>query len=369
MSYPERKSIYTEIETLRGRPLISFFTSLRPAAVGQMGGDAISEFVKQLNEIAPNEKRIDLLIVSFGGDPTVAWRIISMLRERFDNVGVLLPFAAFSAATLLALGADEIIMHPFSNLGPVDPQLSYERRIPSQPNQTERVNFGAEDLRHFIDFLRSDVGITDQEQMEKAFELICKDVGAIQIGISKRSSYLALSLGEKLLTLHMKDQNKVKAIAEALNRSFYHHGYPLGRSEAKEIGLNVKEPPEELEKLMWQIWEDIENEMEVRKPFNPLEIVFNDPTAANLLAPVPQVKIPANLPKPVMDQIIQNLLQQINVIEVPPIEYRLFYAAIESIRCRSRFESINKILACRMPDMNITLNDMRISSGYTFYKD
>ncbi len=369
MPYLERKQLYTQIEALRERPLISFFTSLRPFATGSMAGDSISEFIKQLNEIPKNETRVDILIVSLGGDPMVSWRVISMLRERFKTIGVLLPYAAFSAATLLALGADEIIMHPFSNLGPVDPQLSYERRVPGQPSQTERVNFGAEDLRHFMDYMRSDVGITDQEQMEKAFELICKDVGAIQIGISKRSSYLALSLGEKLLTLHMGDQNKVKAIAEALNKSFYHHGYPLGRNEAKGIGLKVKEPPEELEKLMWQVWEDIEAEMECKKPFNPLEVILNDPKAANLLAPVPQVQIPANLPKEIMEKVIQNVLQQINVIQIEPIDYKLFIASLESTRCRSTFEVVNKLLACRMPDMNISYNDLKVSSGYTFYKD
>jgi hypothetical protein len=369
MPYPERKQLYTQIETLRERPLISFFTSLRPSASGSMATDSISEFIKQLNEIPKNETRIDLLIVSLGGDPMVSWRIISMLRERFKTIGVLLPFAAFSAATLLALGADEIIMHPFSNLGPVDPQLSYERRVPGQPNQTERVNFGAEDLRHFMDYMRSDVGITDQEQMEKAFELVCKDVGAIQIGISKRSSYLALSVGEKLLSLHMKDPNKVKTIAEALYKSFYHHGYPLGRNEAKSIGLQVKEPPEDLEKLMWQVWEDIEVEMECRKPFSQLDIILNDPRAAHLLDPVPQVQIPSNLPQNVMDQVINKILQGINVIQIEPIEYKIFYAAVESNRGRSAFEAKKKILACRLPDMNIAYNDILISQGYNFYKD
>ena len=205
--------------------------------------------------------------------------------------------------------------------------------------------------------------------MERAFELVCKDIGAIQIGAAKRSSYLALSLGEKLLSLHMKDQNKVKAIAEALNKSFYHHGYPLGRDEAKKIGLQVKEQPEELEKLMWKVWEDIETDMKCDKPFNQLDIILSDPKAVNLLAPVPQIQIPANLPKDVRDQIIQHLLQQINLIYIEPIEYKLCYAAVESTRCRSTFESTNKILACRMPDMNIAYNDLRISSGYSFYKE
>ncbi len=69
---------------------------------------------------------------------------MSLLRERFKKVSVLIPYVAYSAATLLALGADEIVMHPFSNLGPVDPQFI----IPSAGGGATA--YGAEDLRNSI---------------------------------------------------------------------------------------------------------------------------------------------------------------------------------------------------------------------------
>ena len=50
----------------------------------------------------------------------VAWRFVNALRERVERFSVLVPQDAFSAATLLALGADEIVMHPYGCLGPVD---------------------------------------------------------------------------------------------------------------------------------------------------------------------------------------------------------------------------------------------------------
>jgi ClpP class serine protease len=43
---------------------------------------------------------------------------MSLLREKVKDVAILIPQAAFSAATLMALGADEIVMHPCGNLGP-----------------------------------------------------------------------------------------------------------------------------------------------------------------------------------------------------------------------------------------------------------
>jgi ClpP class serine protease len=76
-------------------------------------------------------------VVSNGGDPIVAWRAITLLRERVEQIGVLVPQAAYSAATLLAMGADEIVMHPNGNLGPVDPQILVKRS--GEPNHSVSV--------------------------------------------------------------------------------------------------------------------------------------------------------------------------------------------------------------------------------------
>jgi ClpP class serine protease len=48
------------------------------------------------------------MIHSTGGDALAAWKLMSVLRERFQHVSVLVPYMAFSAATIFALGADEI---------------------------------------------------------------------------------------------------------------------------------------------------------------------------------------------------------------------------------------------------------------------
>ena len=368
MSYNDRVKLYQKIEEIRQRPLVLYVTSSRQNASGQMASDVIPQLTKQLFAIPAEHESIDLLIVSNGGDPIVSWRMISMIRERFKKVGILLPYAAYSAATLLALGCDEIVMHPFSNLGPVDPQLTYQRRNPGNPagQETEVIQFGSEDLRNFLEFVRTDVGISDQEQLERAFELVCKDIGSIPIGVAKRSSQLALSMGEKLLSMHLGDSSSARAIAEALNRSFYHHGYPLGMNEAKKIGLPVNPPPAELEQPLWGIWQDLETEMKCNEPFDPIELVMNDKDASALIGPIPQIQLPANLPPEVLQQAYNNILQQIRVVAVPPVDYVLFQATVESARCRSEFRTRGKINAVRLPDMNIAVNIVRISSGWSF---
>lgn len=68
-----------------------------------------------------SERELDLILNSPGGSPDAAESILSYLRERFDHIRVIVPLAAMSAATMIALGADEIVMGTHSQLGPIDP--------------------------------------------------------------------------------------------------------------------------------------------------------------------------------------------------------------------------------------------------------
>ena len=128
MAIADRLPLYETLEKLRARPLVVYVTSTREGISGQMASDVIPELLDQLTDLPRDTPSVDLLIVSEGGDAKVAWRAMSLLRERCQKVAVLVPQVAFSAATLLALGADEIVMHPNANLGPVDPQIHVTRR-------------------------------------------------------------------------------------------------------------------------------------------------------------------------------------------------------------------------------------------------
>jgi len=321
-----------------------------------IAADVIGELLPQL-ELLPKTDALDLLIVSNGGDPTVAWRIVSLIRERVKKLSVLVPEAAFSAATLIALGADEIVMHANGNLGPVDPQIQPGRGKKAEGEGQPPAPFGSEDLAAFLAFVREEVGLSDQRELYKAFNLFCDDVGAVRIGVAARSARLTLSMGEQLLKLHMTDEGqtqKARAIAEALSKKFYHHGYPLGRREAKDIGLKVQDPGAEVEGMMWQIWEDIRDELEVRIPCNPLTLVSANAACAPLFAPTPQVTLPAGLPAPVAQQAVQQILQQAaQVIMVPPTPFTLIHAIVESARQASRITTEGRIFAMRQPDAQI----------------
>ena len=69
------------------------------------------------------EDELDLIIHSPGGSAPAAEQMIRYLRTQFSSIRAIVPLQAKSAATMLALGCDEILLGNHSELGPIDPQI------------------------------------------------------------------------------------------------------------------------------------------------------------------------------------------------------------------------------------------------------
>lgn len=357
MGWTQRAKLYKKIEARREHPLIAYVTSKRLGIVAHMATDAIPYIIQQL-DVLPNEtKHLDFLIASNGGDPMVAWRILTLIRERLGEdgkVSVLVPQSAYSAATLVAFGANDIVMHPNGHLGPVDMQITSfnEAGVPKQ--------FSTEEVTAFLDFVKDNLRITDQEQVRALFEMTCKEVGTLGIGFTARSSKLAVDLGQHLLQMHMKGEEsaaKVKLIVENMSKKFQHHGYPVSRTEALELNLPVnKQRDKDLEKLMWEVWLDFEDELQENEPFEPILELMKSPMSKKLLAPVPQIDLPRGLTgnlayQTSIDDIIKN-----SKAKIDPVNFEYTNANVESSRVGFSQMTKGKILSCRMPDMIIRHN-------------
>ena len=68
-------------------------------------------------------RKLDLILHSPGGSPEAAEQMLEYLRTQFDYIRAIVPLQAKSAATMIALGCDEILMGEHSELGPIDPQI------------------------------------------------------------------------------------------------------------------------------------------------------------------------------------------------------------------------------------------------------
>lgn len=355
MGLQERIECYKKIEGHRKRPLIVYVTSKRDGVDAAMASDAFPFLIEQLDALPDGTTELDFLIVSLGGDPMVAWRIMSLIRGRVDKVSVLIPQSAYSAATLVALGGDDIVMHPNGHLGPVDMQI--------QTAGSRRI-FSTEDITAFVDFVREDLSITDQEHLRTLFEATCREVTSLGVGFTARSQKLAIALAQKLLSMPDDDNPSSKAIVESLSRQFHSHSWPVSRKEAISIGLKVQERDATLESLMWSLWLDLEEELQERTPFHPLSVLLNSKEADKLLSPVPQLDLPANAAGPSYFSASMDDVLKAATVKVEPVDFEIIDAIIESSRLSHRGIRRGKILASREPHLNLQYNMLVTHRGW-----
>lgn len=88
-------------------------TSDREGLSASILGDVVSILHEHILATDYHQRgKLDLFIYSRGGDSDVPWSIVSMFREycKKGSFSVLIPYRAHSAATVISLGADEIVM-------------------------------------------------------------------------------------------------------------------------------------------------------------------------------------------------------------------------------------------------------------------
>jgi hypothetical protein len=364
MNLEQRRAGYAKIEAYRKRPLIVYATSTRQGLVSMMAADAVREFVDQINAITDGDS-VDVLIHSTGGDPLTAWKLMSLLRERFTDVAVLVPFMAFSAATIFALGANEIVMHPHASLGPIDPQIQLQ-----QSDGTVR-HFAYEDVSAFLRFLEKDIKISEQAHVSTIIDRLFTVVDPVSVGGAKRASDLSADMGERLLLMHMsvagEGAKRPRDIAEDLNKSFFAHGDAVSRNRAKVLSLKIAKEDKELEALIWDAYLGIEGSMQLRQPWNPLEHFLADATAAATLVPMGPAQLPPNAPPQVIQQVWQAVMQQaMGSIQTAAVQvpFSIQTAVCESVRLASESRVERKVSATMQLAGDIKLNLIQTSNGW-----
>lgn len=246
--YNLRMACYREIATLRGRPLVVYASNFL-SPLGQIIGinnsillDDIDGFTDVVSNIPSQETEIDVLIHSPGGRPDATERIVSLLRNRFKKIHFLIPHSAYSAATMLALAGDSIVLHSSATLGPIDPQLN---GIPARSiirgfeNVKEAIKKeGPEALPAYIPLIEK----YTLDQLEQ-----CGDAAS-----------LSRELVETWLHQYMfNGKGNPELISHAVNYfSDYDehkiHSRPLLFEKIKGFGLTIEQSKGELSELLWE---------------------------------------------------------------------------------------------------------------------
>lgn len=191
------------------------------------------------------QKKLHVLLYSYGGDAHTAFHIGRLLQEyATDELYIYILREAKSAATLLASAADKIIFSEISELGPMDPQI-YEQ------NTGQRFSLLA--IKHLMDFLSEE---SKKGHSELVTTLAAKLPAPMMLGEHLKSLETGKDYLGKLLAARMfkgEPQEKIKEIAEKLVTGYPDHGYCIDFKEASDIGLKVEKINKDIEKEMFEV--------------------------------------------------------------------------------------------------------------------
>lgn len=186
-----------------------------------------------------NVEYLDLFLESGGGDIDVAAKIVKLCRAYCKKFSVLIPFYAKSAATLIAVWADEIVMTKSAELGPVDPQVHHPALDVWMP---------AHSIRDALTFIESTkdpfVKLTMADKLDPLL------IGAFEDAQNATHQYITEAFA---LAKGKKKKNDAIAIFTTRYKS---HGYPIDRDLCKkETDLKIIYSERELENLMSDLHE------------------------------------------------------------------------------------------------------------------
>lgn len=272
----ERKSLIEKIEKLRKSRVVTYLTSDRQGPMNaKIALDVIPIFSKHLQTIGKT-KNIDLFLYSSGGDTMVPWRLVSMIREYCDKFSVLVPYKAHSAATMVALGADEIVMSDLSELSPIDPSTANVFNPQDPQNPQNKIPISVEDVMAYFDLAKNKFGIKSDEDLSKIFNKFVESnpqIHPLALGNVNRTHNLVRVLAKRLLKSQkppMKDE-EIEKVVDYFTEKLYSHQYLIGRKEAKEdLGLkSVQYADSALSKALTDFYEEYNKELDFGKMWNP----------------------------------------------------------------------------------------------------
>ena len=266
MPRQERLQLISKIEELRGSSVICYLTSVRPNLSAQIAEDAVRVFFDHLLQLPKRPvDKFDIFLCSNGGAGTVPWRLVSLFREFATKFSVLIPYRAYSAATMIALGADEILCIPSRKWVPLTRPVTNDFN-PIDPQTNQKIGISVEDVKAYVSFIKDTVGIRHEDELVKSIEILATRIHPLALGNVERFIAQSRMIARKISLTHMDEESskhKIDETIEILASKLYFHGHPINRKEARgELGLKVTEDlPPELEVAMWDLYKDFEVEL------------------------------------------------------------------------------------------------------------
>lgn len=249
---------------------INAISDAHEADIYLLSGAIDREAAEKLRNYADNQhyrENAILILATHGGDADAAYIIARSLKRNYKQFFLYVFGLCKSAGTIIALGADKIVMSSSAELGPLDVQLLKEDDLGGRNSGLDILNamevLSAQTYKCFLNNLlriKQSTGgtITTKTASEIATSLsvglfapVSGQLDPMRIGETQRAILIAKEYGERL-----------GASSETVSRLIFDyptHGFVIDRKEAKELFAKVVDTDyrdEELALLLAQILEE-----------------------------------------------------------------------------------------------------------------
>src|SRR5208283_1914055 len=193
-SHITRQQLYKKINQRLGIPVISYCTSFRyPVMIDDSDADLLEGMLRKTDV----SKGFALLISSPGGDGLAAERIINICQaySGTKKFSAIIPGKSKSAATMICLGADKLIMSETSELGSIDPQY------------IQMDEKGKPEVYSAYNYIMS---------YKKIFEKAIKHDGRMEPFLQALSAYDAKTIEENMSQIELSQHIAIKALQHGM---------------------------------------------------------------------------------------------------------------------------------------------------------
>jgi hypothetical protein len=248
--------LIARIEQLTQRNLVSYTSFFQhPAGIIDDHDPRMIKTLLKSIDLSRYPGTLDLMMNSPGGSPTSAEKIVLTCRAYADSFRVIVPQSAMSAATMVAMGADTILMTATSELGPIDPQM-----LQSLPNGQQILRPAKSFIDAYLDLVNETQAAIKRGEPTHAYIELLKRIDPPWVQVCLKARDLARKIGIDFLSqwmLHDRDADHIKEVvdrflAEGEEGS---HGRAIRLGKAKSFGLEKVELIETGGDLWQAIWE------------------------------------------------------------------------------------------------------------------
>lgn len=273
MGVAERKKLILSLEKELGARILSVVTGDRQGLETRIAPDILPLVSDHLSRIGSTET-LALFLYTPGGDTIAGWGLVNLVRQYCHELKVLVPFRALSCGTLVALGANEILMGRHGFLSPIDPSVSSPFNPPApggdQPGRVSLLPVSVEDMLGFLELASKETGLKSDESMAMVLNTLATKVHPLALGAVYRAREQSSSMAKRLIMSHSEDEGRADRIVSKLTRDLPTHSYLIGREEAlSEIDLDIIEPTAKCEQLMWDLYKEYQYWLKLTSPVSP----------------------------------------------------------------------------------------------------